>query len=70
MGPFNSRDMLQNKDKLVAGSEWFLRHNKRFRIRIVSIEGNMVHIKHLVTRRGKQSEVVGRYGFMQVYKPV
>lgn len=70
MGPFNSNDMRDSKPRLAPGTEWFLRHNKRFRVRILSIKDNMVRIRHLVARAGKRTEVVGRYGFLQVYKPV
>lgn len=74
MGPFNSKDMSQNKTSLEVGSVWRLRHSKGFHVKITKLEGNMVHIEHLQRQHNRRSQnerkkVVGRYGFLQCYKP-
>jgi hypothetical protein len=72
MGPFNSNDMNANQPKLIVGSVWQLRHSKGFRVKVIKLEGNMVHIEHLQRQHNRHSQndrkkVVSRYGFLQVY---
>jgi hypothetical protein len=61
---FTSRD---NAPKLAAGTEWMLRSNKRFRVTVTQIEGQLVKFEAM---RGKRSRQLSVYGFLQVYLPV
>jgi hypothetical protein len=67
MEPLNNWDRIENRPKLARGTKWFLRHNKRFIVRITGIKGNLVRYAAM---RGKLKRKQTVYGFLQVYKPV
>jgi len=66
MESINNWDRRQNRGKVTVGSEWYLRHSKRFRVKVTSVRGNVVKY---TAQRGKLERTQTFYGFLSIYRP-